>query len=240
LLAFATAAHAAHPFITDDTNTQGTGKFELQLGSQYTRTDVDGVTFADFQLAPQLSYGVVGPIDLIVRPTYSVNVVSGGASSRRSGWGDTNFEVKWRFWQQDAWSLGLRAGTSVPSGNFNRGLDAGRSTPRAFLIGGYSSEPIEVWANVGTIRNSDDPAARTWLGHISADVLWTVSEGLQLGLDLAADQNPLHASTQWPSVVLVGAIYTVGRGWGVDAGYQRGLNHSAPRDQVLVGATFRW
>jgi hypothetical protein len=240
LLSLAGAAWAAHPFITDDTNTQGSGKFELQLGSQYTRTDVGGVTLADFQFAPQFSYGVADPIDLIVRPTYSVNVVSGSASGRSSGWGDTNLEVKWRFWQQDAWTLGLRAGTSVPSGNFNRGLDSGRSTPRVFLIGGYGPEPIEIWANVGTIRNIDDPAARTWLGHVSTDVLWTVREGLQLGFDLSADQNPLRASTQWPSVALVGAIYTVGGGWDVDAGYQRGLNHSAPRNQILVGATLRW
>ena len=236
----AVAAHAAHPFITDDTNTQGTGKFELQLGSQYTRTDVDGVTLANFQFAPQLSYGVADPIDLIVRPTYSVNVVSGGASGRSSGWGDTNLEVKWRFWQRDAWSLGLRAGSSVPSGNFNRGLDSGRSTPRVFLIGGYSPEPIEIWANVGTIRNIADPAARAWLGHVSVNALWTVRKDLQLGLDIAADQNPLRASSQWPSVALVGAIFTAGAGWDLDAGYQRGLNHSAPQNQILVGATLRW
>jgi len=93
LLALATAAHAAHPFITDDAYTQGSGKFELQLGSQYTRTDVEGVTLADFQFAPQLSYGMADPIDLILRPTYSVNVASGGASSRASGWGDTNFVI---------------------------------------------------------------------------------------------------------------------------------------------------
>jgi hypothetical protein len=240
MLALATLAHGAHPFITDDAYTQGTGKFELQLGSQYTRTNVDGVTLADLQFAPQLSYGVAGPIDLILRPTYSVNVASGGASGRSSGWGDTNFEVKWRFWQRDPWILGLTAGTSVPSGNFNRGLDSGRSTPRAYLLAGYTAAPVEFWTNIGAIRNTDDPAARTWLEHVSANVLWTVREGLRLGLDLAADQNPLRASTQWPSVALVGAIYTVRRGWDVDAGYQRGLNHSAPRDQILVGATFRW
>ena len=240
LLALATAAHAAHPFITDDAYTQGSGKFELQLGSQYTRTDVDGVTLADFQFAPQLSYGMADPSDQILRPTYSVNVASGGASSRASGWGDTNFEVKWRFLQRDPWILGIIAGTSVPSGNFNRGLDSGRSTPRAYLVTGYTAAPVEFWTSVGAIRNSDTPGARTWLGHISGDVLWTVREGLQLGLDLAADQNPLRASSQWPFVALVGAILTVGNGWDVDAGYQRGLNHSAPENQILVGATFRW
>jgi hypothetical protein len=234
------AAHAAHPFITDDAYTQGTGKFELQLGSQYTRTDAGGVTLSDFQFAPQLACGVAEPVDLILRPTYSVNVSSGGASSRSSGWGDTNFEVKWRFWQRNSWILGVTAGTSVPSGNFNRGLDSGRSTPRAYLLTGYTAAPVEIWTNVGAIRNSDTPGARTWLGHVSGDVLWTVREGLQLGLDFAADQNPLQASSQWPTVALVGVIYTLRSGWDVDAGYQRGLNHSAPRNQILLGTTLRW
>ena len=148
--------------------------------------------------------------------------------------------MKWRFWQGDPWILGIIAGTSVPSGNFNRGLDSGRSTPRAYLLTGYSAAPVEVWTNVGAIGSSDAPGARTWLGHVSGDVLWTVREGLQLGLDIAADQNPLRASSQWPAVALVGAIYTVGGGWDLDAGYQRGLNNSAPRNQILVGATFRW
>src|SRR5439155_22118754 len=85
---------AAHPFITDDTNTQGAGRFELQLGTQYARTDAEGSTVGSFQFAPQLSYGIASPIDLIIRPTYNVNLISGGESGRNSGWGDTNLEVK--------------------------------------------------------------------------------------------------------------------------------------------------
>jgi hypothetical protein len=238
-LDFPEVARAAHPFITDDTNTQGTGHVELQLGTQYTRTDNDGVTLANFQFAPQLSYGIADPVDLIIRPTYSVNVISGKDSGRNSGWGDTNFEVKWRFWARDPWSLAGRVGTGFPSGNFARGLDSGRSTPRAYLQGGYTSLPLEVWANVGTIRGADDPSARTWLGHASADAIWTVRDGLKLGLDIAADQNPLRASTQWPTVALIGAIVKVAP-WDLDVGYQRALNRSAPKNQVLLGATLRW
>src|SRR5437773_655130 len=102
---------AAHPFITDDTNTQGTGRFELQLGTQYARTDAEGVTLGSLQFAPQLTYGIASPIDLIIRPTYNVNVISGADSERSSGWGDTNLEVKWRFWARDPWSLAARVGT---------------------------------------------------------------------------------------------------------------------------------
>jgi hypothetical protein len=238
-LGFPEGVRAAHPFITDDSNTQGTGHFELQLGTQYSRTAAGGVTLDSFQFAPQLTYGMAGPVDLILRPTYDVNVTRGSDSVRNSGWGDTNLEVKWRFWQGDPWSLAARVGTGFPSGNFGRGLDSGRSTPRAYLQGGYHSTSLEVWANVGTIRGADDPSARAWLGHVSADGIWTVRNGLKLGLDLAADQNPLRASRQWPTIALIGAIVTVAS-WDLDVGYQRGLNRSAPTNEVLLGATLRW
>jgi hypothetical protein len=51
--------------------------------------------------------------------------------------------------------------------------------------------------------------ARQWLGHLSAVGLWNVDERLQLGLDLAVDQNPLKNSNQWPAVALIGAIYAL-------------------------------
>lgn len=233
-------ARAAHPFVTDDTNTQGRGKFELELGTQYTRTDVETVTVSNFQFAPQLSYGVADALDVILRPTYNTNVVSGGTSGRTSGFGDTNIEFKWRFWQHGPSSVALVAGTGFPSGNFARGLDSGQTTPHAYVLVGETAPPVQLYANVGAIRNIDSPAARDWLGHASAVAIWMVRDGLKLGLDVAADQNPLRAASQWPTVVLVGAIYTLSPAWDVDAGYQRGLNHSAPQNQFLVGATLRW
>jgi len=233
-------AYAAHPFITDDTKTQGKGHFELQLGAQYTRTPVEDVTLANFQFQPQLTYGAEETLDLILRPTYNVNVASGGASARASGFGDTNLEFKWRFWQQETSTLAVKAGTGIPSGNFDRGLDSGQSTPRAYLLVGQTTSPFEFYANLGATRNANLQGAREWLGHVSAVGLWSVDERLQLGLDLAADQNPLRNSSQWPAVVLIGAIYTLLPGCDLDFGYQRGLNHSAPNNQFLLGATVRW
>jgi hypothetical protein len=71
-------AHAAHPFITDDTETQGKGRFELERRTQYTRMAVADLTLANCQFQPQLTYAAEERLDLILRPTYSV--ASGGAS----------------------------------------------------------------------------------------------------------------------------------------------------------------
>ena len=60
-----TAAWAAHPLVTEDTGTQGTGKFELELGSALAHDAGARIV----ELDPQLSYGVTPELDVIVRPT---------------------------------------------------------------------------------------------------------------------------------------------------------------------------
>ena len=135
LLACVEAASAAHPFITDDPKTQGKGNFELQLGTQFTRTERDGATLSTFQFSPQLSYGVVDSVDLQLRPNYNVAFTTGVDPQRASGFGDVFAGVKWRFFEEGNWSSAVGAGSGFPVGNAGRGLDAGQSTPFAYLIG---------------------------------------------------------------------------------------------------------
>ena len=65
---------AAHPLITDDTGTQGKGKFQLELNGQYDRNkeDVGGVSVkaTGFEAAATLSYGIVDNIDLVLNGPY--------------------------------------------------------------------------------------------------------------------------------------------------------------------------
>jgi len=241
LILTAAAARAAHPFVTDDTRTQGRGKFELELGAQYTRAPFDDSVVSNFQFAPQLTYGATNELDAILRPTYNVNVLTGAQGARGSGFGDTNVEFKWRFLDagQGA-SAALLAGSGFASGNAALGVDSGQTTPRAYLLVTGVADAIEVDCSIGTVRNLKDPRARQWLGHASMLVLWTPSDDLRLGADFAVDQNPLRSASQAPAVALLGAIVKASPAWDLDFGYQRGLNHSAPRDQWLLGATLRW
>ncbi|MEP6943777.1 MAG: transporter [Betaproteobacteria bacterium] len=240
LLAHVVTAHAAHPFITDDTRTQGTGKYELQLGAQYTRAPFDEVVISNLQFAPQLTYGVAPDVDAILRPTYIVNVLTGAVGGRAAGFGDTSVEFKWRIWSTDELSVGMSAGSGFASGNFDRGLDSGQSTPHAYLLFTAVLPSTELDVNVGTTRNVNDAAARQWLGHVSVLALWRVRDDLHLGADLAVDQSPLRSVSRMPVVLLLGAIAKASTDWDLDVGYQRGLNRSAPRNQVLLGATLRW
>lgn len=240
ILAFAGASWGAHPFVTDDTRTQGAGKFELQLGSQFTRTTDDGTTLSLFQFAPQLSYGLVDTVDIQLRPNYNGFSSTGMDPHRASGFGDVFAGFKWRFFETGDWSGAIGAGSGFPAGNAGRGLDAGQTTPFAYLIAMWAAETLQLQTMVGAIRNAAIPAGRASLAHVSAAALWKVQSGLQVGVDILADQHPLKSVAQWPAAALIGCIYTVTPFLDLDAGYQRRLNQSAPDNQYLLGATIRW
>lgn len=240
LLACAEAAWCAHPYGTDDTATQGAGKFELQLGTQFTRTPVDASTLSAFQFSPQLTYGLVDTVDVLVRPNYNVIFSTGEDPQRASGFGDVFAGFKWRFFESGEWTSALTGGAGIPVGNGLRGLDAGRATPYAYLIVMRSTDTWQLQANIGAIRNVAISDGRDWLAHASAAALWTASPGWQFGLDVIADQNPFKSNAQWPAAALVGLIYTATPYLDLDVGYQRRLNHSAPENQYLLGATLRW
>jgi len=69
-----TAAHrlpimGGHPLITDDTGTQGKGKFQLELNGQYDwdKDDSEDVSVRSTggQAAATLSYGIAENVDLV-------------------------------------------------------------------------------------------------------------------------------------------------------------------------------
>lgn len=61
---------AAHPLITDDSGTQGEGRFQLELNGEFSH-DHDGKTTEDlFELKTIISFGIKGPLYLVVTIPY--------------------------------------------------------------------------------------------------------------------------------------------------------------------------
>jgi len=229
---------AAHPLITDDTATQGSGKFELEIGNAWTRDGSD----RSFELGPQLSYGLLPQLDAILRPTWldQRSTIDGNAVHAR-GAGDTAAGIKWRFFERDKLSLALRAAINVPTGDADRGLGSGKPTYQGVLVGSVDLAPLALHANAGYTRNRADPMERRDLYHVSAAALWTVNQSWRVLLaELAADTNVDNTRGQWASVARIGAIYTIKQGVDVDVGYQGRLNRAAPSQVLLFGLTVRW
>jgi len=171
VVALPIAAHAAHPLITEDTATQGRGNVELEIGNAWTRDGAD----RSYELGPQLSYGLLPQLDLILRPTWLDQRSTGeGLTLHARGAGDTAADVKWRFFTRNKMSLAVRAGLDAPTGDADRGLGLGKPSYHGLLAASVDLAPFAVHSNLGYTRARADTMSRRDLFHASAAAMWTV------------------------------------------------------------------
>ena len=177
-LAFPALSLAAHPLITDDTGTQGKGKFLFELNGQTSHeTERSGIeTGTDItakgretELKATLTYGVIDNVDVILTLPYQWKKTEVGDAtiSDVSGIADISVEVKWRFFEKDGLSFAVKPGITLPAGDKNKDLGAGRATATLYLI---TTKEIDPWAfhlNLGYKRNENSVDEREDIWHAS-------------------------------------------------------------------------
>lgn len=235
-LALPTAALAAHPFVTEDPGTQGTGRFELELGLAARQGDPE-INGREVAFSPQLSYGLAQSLDLIVQAVWLDQSVAQGPTVVGSG--DTVLDAKWRFFEREGLAFAVRAGLDLPTGKESNGLGAGSVGGHAIGIAGLTFGEYAIYANVA-YAYTRSPGTRSNLGGVSIALTRPDDAPLRGFIEAAAFSNPDPANPQWPAIARAGGIYTVNTWLDVDAGFQARLNRSATRAVWLVGATIRW
>lgn len=139
---FASVSFAAHPLITDDTSTQGKGKFQLEVNSEFTyekerqynadenKWETKKETGGEF--ATILSYGIRDSLDIVLgfpyqwKKTRIDEVITADATEQGDGISDLSLEVKWRFYEKNGLSFAIKPGITFPTGDENKGLGNGR------------------------------------------------------------------------------------------------------------------
>ena len=250
---------AAHPFLTDDSGTQGAGGWQLELQAQRNRHDAIGDAGAGpvqqssrlTLLSPVLTYGLRDNLDVALglnhlryRTTQNGMVVD-----EASGRSDSTLELKWRFYEQGDFSLALKPGLSLPSGDENRGLGTGRTSWAVNFIADYDAGPWVWLANVAYAR------ARFKLPQDDADIrgdLWRVSTGAEyalredfrlvgeLGVRTNEARNDPFQPGKYGQFAMLGVIYSPSKKIDFDVGVRKGLNRAETDTVFLAGATFRW
>ena len=71
VLCWSVPAFGAHPLITDDTGTQGKGKFQLELNGEYGHENEGSAVEDTTDMAATLTYGINDQIDISVGVPYS-------------------------------------------------------------------------------------------------------------------------------------------------------------------------
>ena len=237
---------AAHPLITDDTGTQGKGKFQLELNGQYDWDKEDSedgsVKTTGGQAAATLSYGVAENVDLVLSLPYiwgkaEVNEIT---LYDEKGIGDAVLEAKWRLFEKDGFSLALKPGISIPTGNDEKGLGAGLLGGHIFLIGSKELGSWAFHANLGYIRNENKADERKDIWHASVAATWEVVKNLKLAANIGIERNPDDDANNDPAFLIGGLIYSINENLDVDLGVKCGLDSSETDISALAGVTFRF
>ncbi|MCU0848924.1 MAG: transporter [Spirochaetes bacterium] len=211
--------HAAHPLITDDTGTQGKGKFELEFNGEYgyerTHQEREFSTSTQFTM----TYGIIDKLDLSVNfPYQSVKIRTYpiiGLFNKEAGSDDLKAFIAATY---DDWAPLFKRTTStesgfgdnsvelkwnfLESGRFNFALKPGISVPTGgdlgagkfgaygFLITTINLEPFTIHVNLGYIRNENTVHEKKDIWHASAACEFELVKGFRLVANTGAERNP--------------------------------------------------
>ena len=240
------AAWAAHPLITDDSGTQGKGKFQLEVNGQYDsdKETVNGVSVKSTggQAGATLSYGVIENADLVLNVPYAWGKVTedGVGVYDEKGISDASFEVKYRFFENDGLSFAIKPGVSFPTGDEDKGLGTGKTGYHVFLIGSKEAAPWGFHANLGYIRNENKVDEQKNLWHASVATTYEVMNDLKLVGNVGIERNADTAADNDPGFIVFGVIYSLAENFDLDVGVKYGLTSSETDYSVMAGTAFRF
>ena len=155
------------------------------------------------------------------------------------GIGDVSLDLKWRFFEREAFSLGLKPGVTLPTGDQREGRGSGKATWGALLIVSYEPGPFAFHAHAGYRDNRNKLGERTSLTHYSGALTYQVGD-VKLVADVARDTSPDPAERRAEYALVLGAIWSVRRDFDLDAGWKKGGGSSSLENALLFGATVRW
>jgi long-subunit fatty acid transport protein len=252
-------ARAAHPFITDDTGTQGKGNWQLELQGDFFRSDrtADPGTGPIEQKAKLnaftsvLSYGILESLDVqlgLIHLNFRATE-NGVVTEDTSGMADSTLELKWRFYENDDFSLALKPGLTLPTGNEDKGLGTGKTSWGVALLATYEAEPWTFLGNIAyaRVRFKDAQAAadsRSDLWRISGGAAYALTGEVrlvgELGLRSNESRNDAFQPDSTSQFGMLGVIYSPAKTIDLDAGFRKNFNRAESDKAFLVGATFRW
>lgn len=241
LLSAAGTALAAHPLITDDAGTVGKGSVQIELNYQYTHAKNEGVREDEHEVESVVTYGLLDHVDLVLAlPVLFTRADEEGFRDREEGVGDMSFEVKWRFYEREGLGLALKPGITIPTGEEDRGLGAGRVGATAFFIATQEWEPFAFHFNLGYMRNENKVDERKDLYHVSLAAEWEAAPWVTVVGNLGAEANTDRGSDTPAAFLLGGLIFPVTEWLELDVGVKAGLTRPEGDYSLLAGMCFHF
>ncbi len=243
LFGLAGKAHAAHPLITDDAGTQGKGKAQVEFIGEYDHEKKDGVT-TDSVVAPTipvLSYGMTDAVDIVLGIPYEhVRTSDSQSAATADGISDASVELKWRFYENNGLSFALKPGITLPTGNDEKGLGAGRATSHLYFITTKEVKPWTFHINLGYIRNENKVNEKIDIWHASLAGVLDVLKNLKAVANIGTESDRDKASKTDPGFILGGLIYSISENLDFDIGIKKGFNNHGTDYSIPAGITWKY
>ena len=244
-------AYAAHPLIIDDADTQGSGKFQLEVNSEYGTNQESSLgvetTERGIEAAATLSYGVLDSLDVVLGVPYlwvkgreTDATIPESIWASEKGISDVSAELKWRFFEKEGLSMAIKPGISIPTGNEKKGLGAGKYGFSAFVIATQEFKPFTLHLNLGCHRNNNRLDERESIWHLSVAGEYEVLERLRLVANIGQERNPDAESERKPVFGIAGIIYGFTEHLDLDAGVKVGLTEPETDFTVMAGLAVRF
>lgn len=240
------AVFAAHPLITDDTGTQGAGKFQVEINGEYGHESEDDVTENSVEMATSFSYGINDSIDIVLGIPYQyTRTKDSDETVDEDGLSDISIEAKWRIIEKDGLSLALKPGATLPAGDEDKGLGNGRTSYGMTFITTKELDPWTLHLNFAYTHDqyklqTDKDANRKDIWHVSLASEIQVAEKLTAVANIGTERNADKESNIHPAFVLAGLIYSITENFDIDLGVKGGLNKPETDYSILAGTALRF
>ena len=253
LMLSSTPLFAAMPLQTDDTGTQGKGHSQIEIGfesasDKETEAGVSCKTTGG-AVSATLSYGLTDTIDLVTGfpLEWYTKKENGVKVTDENGIGDLALQIKWRFYEMpdSGFSLALKPGITIPTGDEEKGLGTGKLSGNVTLIATREAKLATFHFNLGYSRNeykldeaSESSRKNIWHTSVAAEL--NVTDKLRAVGDLGIETASEKDSNTDPAWILGGFIYEVADNADLDLGIRGGLNDAETDTTLLAGVTMRF
>ena len=232
-LVFASTAHAAHPLVSDDTGTQGVGGYQVEVNTDWLRDAGVKTRTA----TATLTRGMTETIDLYLDTPYAL--------SQPTGFNDIGLGLKWRLFESDGLSVGLKPELSLSTGNQEKQLGDGRSGGALTVLTQYELGAWTWLFNLGTELHRYSSASsqdeyRRYINKASVGFTYQLDDQWLFVMDSGIQSHASKTEKKDPRFALVGLIYSLSEDAELDVGYKKSLNHTEIDRQWGLGLTYRF
>jgi hypothetical protein len=232
---------AAIPLITDDAGTMGKGKSQIELSGAYSDDREDGVTSKGTAISTTFTYGIANEVDIYLTVPYQfLRAEDDESPQKNDGFSDIAIEAKWRFFEKNGFSMALKPGITLPTGNEEKGLGKGRAAYYLYFI---TSKEVAPWAfhfNLAYFRNENRNDERHDIWHASLASTLEVMKNLKLVGDIGVESNPEKSSAALPAYILGGFVYSVRENFDIGLGVKGALTVAETDISLRGGITWRF